>query len=151
MSKYQKISLFLLRVGLGWMYFYAGITKVLNPAWSAEGYLKGAKAFTGLYQIFLQPSILPIINFVNEWGLTLLGVSLILGIFVRISSTFGIVLMLLYYIPLGFPHPSATAYIVDQHIIFILGLFILASFHAGRVMGLEGMFKKMSSLKKNSD
>lgn len=151
MSKYQKLSLFVLRIALGWLFFYAGITKVLDPAWSAEGYLKNAKALTGLYEMFLQPNILPIINFMNEWGLTLLGISLILGIFVRISAILGIVLMLLYYLPLGFPHPSASAYIVDQHIIYIIGLFILLVFRSERIIGLEGFFKKLSFFKKNSN
>ena len=78
----QKITLFLLRLSLGWYMFYAGITKVLDPSWSAEGYLKGAKFLPGFYTWLTSPGILPIVNFVNEWGLTLLGVSLILGIFV---------------------------------------------------------------------
>ena len=80
MTQFQKISLFLLRVSLGWMFFYAGITKVINPAWSAEGYLNGAKTFAGFYHWLASPGILPVTNFVNEWGLTLLGVSLVLGI-----------------------------------------------------------------------
>ena len=40
---FQKISLFFLRVFLGGLFFYAGITKVLDPSWTAAGYLKGAK------------------------------------------------------------------------------------------------------------
>ena len=42
MTTSQKFFLFLLRVTAGWMFFYAGITKVLDPKWSAEGYLKGS-------------------------------------------------------------------------------------------------------------
>ncbi|MEX2090729.1 MAG: DoxX family protein [Candidatus Paceibacterota bacterium] len=131
------MSLFLLRISLGWMFFYAGITKVLNPTWSAEGFLKGAKLFNPFFNWFLQPGILPITNFVNEWGLTLLGVSLILGIAVRLSSSLGALLMLLYYIPLGFPYPNPNSYIVDQHIIFIFSLLVLGGFRAGRFLGLE--------------
>ena len=138
MTQTQKISLFLLRIGMGWLMFYAGITKVLNPAWSAQGYLKGAKTFPGFYQWLLQPDVLPIINFINEWGLTLLGVSLILGIGVRLSSIFGAVLMLLYYFPiLDFPYPNPHSYIVDEHIIYALVLLLLAGLRAGRIWGLE--------------
>src|SRR3989344_2924343 len=93
----QKLSLFLLRVSVGWLMFYAGITKTLNPEWSAEGYLRSAKTFSGFYTMLADSSFLPLINFVNEWGLTFLGASLILGIFVRLASIGGIVLMLLYY------------------------------------------------------
>src|SRR3989344_4293457 len=99
MNQIQKLTLFLLRISLGWMFFYTGITKVLDPQWSAAGYLQGAKTFTGFYNWLLQPGILPITNFVNEWGLTLLGVTLILGVFVRLSSVLVAVLMFMYYFP----------------------------------------------------
>lgn len=137
MNKLQRASLFLLRVSLGVMFFYAGITKVLDPNWSAGGYLKGAKAFGWLYGWLTSGSVLPVVNFVNEWGLTLLGASLILGVFVRLSSKLGAVLMLLYYLPLGFPYPNAHAFIVDEHIIYIAALLVLANFRAGRIWGLE--------------
>lgn len=138
MNKYQKIFLFLLRVSTGWLMFYAGITKILNPNWSAAGYLGNAKTFSGFYNWFLQPDMLPYTNFVNEWALTLLGVVLILGVFVRLGSILGAVLMLLYYFPvLQFPYIAPYSYIVDDHIIYALVLLVLASFKAGRYWGLE--------------
>ena len=138
MTSPQKFFLFVSRITVGWMFFYAGITKVLNPQWSAEGYLKGAKAFTWFFQIILDPSVLPIINFMNKWGLTLLGLSLILGLFVRFSSLLGVLLMALYYIALGFPYPNPHSYIVDEHIIYISVLLFFAAIKAGRVFGLDG-------------
>ena len=144
MGTFQKISLFALRVSLGWLMFYAGITKVLDPSWSAEGYLRGAKNFVGLYNWFASPGILPIINFVNEWGLTLLGISLILGLFVRIGSLSGVLLMILYYLPIiDFPYPNPHSYLVDEHIIYVFALFVLASFQAGRVWGLENWCSRL--------
>jgi len=128
----------LLRLSLGWLFFYAGITKVLNPAWSAAGYLKGAKTFVEFYQWLASPGILPAVDFVNEWGLTLLGLSLIFGVFVQLSSILGAVLMLLYYLPiLDFPYPNPYSYLVDEHIIYALVLLLFASLRAGRVWGLE--------------
>ena len=137
MTKFQKISLSLLRISVGWFMFYAAITKVLNPEWSAEGYLKGAKTFTGLYNWFASPAVLPVINFINEWGLTLLGVSLILGLFVRLSSVLGSLLMLLYYLPvLTFPYVE-HGIIVEEHIIYIGVLMFFAAIGAGRYYGLD--------------
>lgn len=134
----MKIYIFLLRISLGVLFFYAGITKVLNPNWSAAEYLKGAKTFSEFYNFLLQSNLLPVINFVNEWGLTLLGVSLLLGIFVRLSSKLGALLMLLYYIPiLKFPYAGTNSFLVDQHIIFIFSLLLLGSLKAGRHWGLE--------------
>ena len=138
MTNLQKYSLVLLRLSLGWLFFYSGITKILNPAWSAAGYLKGAKTFISFYQWLLTPSVLPVINFLNEWGLTLVGVSLILGVFVRWGSYAGILLMVLYYLPiLQFPMVGDRSYIVDEHIIYIFAFLILAGFDAGKTWGLE--------------
>lgn len=138
MSNYTKLSIFLLRVVFGWMFFYAGITKIVNPAWSAAGYLKGAHTFAGFYNLLASPGVLPIVNFINEWGLLLLGVSLIIGIGVRISSILGAFLMLFYYLPiLQFPYPNPHSYIVDEHIVYIFALLFFAAIRAGRILGLE--------------
>ena len=138
MTQFQKISLLALRLGLGWLFFYAGITKILNPAWTSAGYLKGAKTFTIFYHALLLPSVLPIVDFINEWGLLLLGISLIFGVFVRLSSILGVVLMLLYYFPiLDFPYPNPYSFIVDEHIIYALALLVLTAWRAGRIYGLE--------------
>lgn len=138
MTQFHKVSLFILRVFMGWFMFYAGITKVLNPGWSAAGYLKGAKTFVGFYQWLASPGVLPLVNFINEWGLTLLGVSLVLGIFVRLSSVLGAVLMLLYYFPvLQFPYVQPFSYIVDDHIIYALVLLYFAAARAGKILGLD--------------
>ena len=140
----QKYILFLLRISLGVLMFYAGITKVLDPAWSAAGYLAGAKTFLPFFQRLAQPDLLPFINLVNEWGLTLLGVSLVLGAFVRLSSVLGVVLMILYYFPtLQFPYPNPHSYIVDEHIIYALVLLYFAVVKAGRIWGLDGKIKNI--------
>lgn len=145
MTKSEKIFLTLLRLSVGWLMFYAGITKVLNPNWSAAGYLRGAKTFASFYTWLTQGSVLPTINFINEWGLTLLGVSLILGIFVRLSSIFGAVLMLLYYLPiLDFPYPNPHSFIVDEHIVYTFVLLFFAATKAGRVWGLESWCGRLS-------
>ena len=114
MTQSQKLSSFFLRLTLGWMFFYAGITKVLDPNWSSIGYLKGAKSFQWFYGWLTSPSVIPVVDFINEWGLTLLGLSLILGISIKLSSKLGSLLMLLYYLPiLDFPYTNTHAFIVD--------------------------------------
>ncbi|GMU74323.1 MAG: hypothetical protein AMXMBFR44_5200 [Candidatus Campbellbacteria bacterium] len=138
MSFFQKISLLLLRVSFGWLFLYSGITKLLNPDWSAAGYIGGASTLSSLYQWLAQPGILPWVNFLNEWGQVFLGVALILGFFVRPAAITGAVLMLLYYFPvLAFPLVGEHSYIVDEHILYALALLILAAFKAGRVWGID--------------
>lgn len=134
----KNISLFLLRVSFGWLMFYAGITKILNPSWTAAGYLSNAKTFPALFGWLASPDIIGIVNFLNEWGLTLIGVSLILGILVRPASVAGVILMLLYYFPvLDWPTIGTHSYIIDEHIIYVLifAYFVYAA--PGKIWGLD--------------
>src|SRR3989344_7539672 len=146
MTKYAQISLFLFRVTMGWMFFYAGITKVLNPEWSAAGYLNSAKTFTDFYQWLASPSMLPFTNFINEWGLTLIGLSLILGAFIRYGAIAGALLMLLYYFPiLHGAYPNPHSFIVDEHIIYIFALLTLATSRKRAMWSIDGLRNRASS------
>ncbi|MBI2482648.1 DoxX family protein [Candidatus Uhrbacteria bacterium] len=128
----------LLRVAMGWMLLYAGITKVLDPAWTAAGYLRNAHTFSAFYQWFAQPGNIEWVNALNAWGLTLIGIALFVGLGVRVAAPLGAALMLLYYFPvLQFPHPNAHSYLVDEHIVYALALLVLAAMGAGRMMGLD--------------
>lgn len=138
----QRVALLLLRLGLGWLFFYAGITKVLDASWSAAGYLSNAQTFPALFAWFAQPENIGWVNLLNEWGLTLIGAALVLGIFVRWASWGGMLLMVLYWLPvLSFPYAGDHSYIVDDHIIYILGLLILTTFNAGRFWGLDSRLR----------
>lgn len=144
MTYYQKLFLVLLRLSMGWLFFYAGITKVLNPNWSAAGYLNNAKTFSGFYHWLASPELLPFTNFFNEWGLTLIGAALILGVFVRLSSVLGAAMMVLYYFPiLTFPKVGTNAYLVDDHIIYAITLLFLGAVGAGRYFGLENWCRSL--------
>ena len=128
---------------MGWLFFYAGITKILDPKWSAASTIKGAAILQGFYSWLLNPAILPAVNFINEWGLLLLGVSLILGFLVRPSAILGALLMALYYLAqLKFPHPSPYTYMVDEHIIYIFAVLYFAAARAGKIFGLDGYFRR---------
>jgi len=116
----SKNSILWLRLAIGWLFFYAGITKVLDPNWSSEGFIKGAKTFSNFYSWLALSNNINWVNFLNEWGLTLIGVTLILGVAIRWASYAGILLMILYYLPgLQFPYVD-HGFLVDQHIIYIL-------------------------------
>lgn len=137
LDRSDKKLLCVARIALGWIFFYAGITKVLNPAWSAKGYLASSKTFSGFYSWLASDAVLPVVDFMNEWGLTLIGVSLIVGAFVRLSSLLGALMMVLYWFPvLDFPKVG-HGYIVDDHIVYALVLLYFAAVKAGRHHGLE--------------
>lgn len=137
MSRNEKLSLFAVRLVLGLFYFYAGFSKLIDSEWTSAGFLKNAKTFPGLFEWFASPELIGIVDFMNEWGLTLLGVSLVLGLFVRLSTSLGVLLMALYYLPgLEFPYVE-HGFIIDDHIIFITILIYLAVVRAGRIYGLD--------------
>ncbi|MBI5621746.1 DoxX family membrane protein [Candidatus Falkowbacteria bacterium] len=137
-SVLRQPSFVLLRVALGILFGYAGISHLTTSGWSAGGYLMNAKTFSGFYAWLAGSSILPLVNFVNEWGLTLLGISLALGLFVRFSAPLGALLMLLYYFPvLNFPLVGEHGWLVDEHIVYLFALLYLAAENAGTVYGLD--------------
>ncbi len=143
MNTQTQVSFLFLRLTMGFLFLYAGLSKIMNPAWSAAGFLSGAKTLAPLYHWLALPANIGWVNVLNEWGLTLLGVSLILGIFVRLSSKLGIALMLLYYIPgLEGLHPNPHALIIDEHIVYIAVLVLFASFRVGRFYGFDGWWVK---------
>ena len=141
MTGFQKGALFFLRIVMGWLFFYAGYVQLVAEKWSAGGYIKGAQNFKGLYLWLLRPDVLPIISQVNKWALILLGVSLIVGAFIRLSASLGVVLMFLYYFALPFPAQSSHGLIVDEHIIYIGVLVVLAALRAGRVLGMDALLR----------
>lgn len=149
MTLFQKISLVLFRLAMGWLFLYAGVTHLLDPNFSAAKYLAGAKTLPAFFHWLSSPGILPTVNFLNEWGLTLLGVSLVLGICVRLSTMLGVILMILYWLPLGMLHPDAHSLIVDDHIIYATGLLALSAMSAGQVWGLDSWFAKLPFLRKH--
>lgn len=129
-TTFQRSMLFLLRIGAGWFLFYAGITKVLDPSWTAAGYLSTAKTFPEFYSFLASPGVIDIVNPLNAWGLTLLGAALILGVLVRYAAPLAAILMLLYwFVVLDFPYPNSHAYIIDEHIIYALAFLVLGAFH----------------------
>ncbi len=108
----------------------------MNPNWSAVGYISGAKNLTFMYEWFKQPMVLPVVNFLNVWGQIALGASLITGVGLKLSTKLGALLMLLYYLALPFPKQNPNSYVVDEHIVYALGLLLVG------VMGKERGWKK---------
>lgn len=143
-------SLVLMRVVMGWVFFYAGIDKILAGDWSARGYLMGAAGregslFPGFWQT-LATDYIGIIDPLNMWGLTLIGLALILGAFVRWSAFWGAVMMLFYYFS---SYPLQHSLIIDDHIVYAVLLFGLGAFGAGRILGLDAYIEEFAFFKNN--
>ncbi|MBI4054272.1 MAG: DoxX family membrane protein [Candidatus Doudnabacteria bacterium] len=136
-----KFLILLLRVSMGWVFFYSGVIKVLDKKWSAKGFLESAQTFPDFYQWFASPANLYWVDFLNKWGQVAIGGALILGIFVGFAAIAGVALMALYYLPgLDFPFVGSHALLVDEHIVYILALLLLVRLRAGKVFGISQLF-----------
>jgi thiosulfate dehydrogenase [quinone] large subunit len=86
--------------------------------------------------------------------LTLTGLALILGAFVRFSAFWGAIMMLFYWaaaleggILAGLP--LAHGWVVDDHIVYAVLLFGLGAFGAGRILGVDAYLENMEFVKRN--
>ena len=145
-TPYQNAALITLRILIGWHFLYEGLTKIANPNWSAGSFLMGSKwLFSGFFHWLANNSgILNIVDFMNEWGLTIIGLGLILGIFVRYAAMAGALLGLLYYIAappmpgLVYSIPMEGSYlIVNKTLIEAAALVVLSLFPGSSVFGLD--------------
>nr|WP_049913384.1 MULTISPECIES: DoxX family protein [Haloferax] len=161
-ERWVGYSLFLLRVVMGWTLFQGGITKLVtyldaDPSnnWTAAGYLANAipegNPLMGLWGSMAGS---PLIDMLNMWGLTLAGLALILGAFVRFSAFWGAVMMLFYWaaaleggILAGLP--LAHGWVVDDHIVYAVLLFGLGAFGAGRILGVDAYLENMEFVRRN--
>ena len=124
------IAITALRVLVGWHFLYEGLTKLTAPSWTAAGYLKQAKG--PLAETFrwltTRPDLLANADLITMWGLTIVGVCLMLGLFTRLASLAGIGFILLFYLAappfVGYFYaiPSEGSYlIVNKNLVETVG------------------------------
>lgn len=148
----QQLGLIILRIIIGWHFLYEGIVKLLDTNWSAESYLANTRGmFSGVFHYMAsQTSILEIVNFLNIWGLILIGLGLILGILSRLATWSGILLLFFYYIAYppfqGYNYwaPQEGHYLlINKTFIELVALIVLALFPKSLDTGLQNLLKKI--------
>jgi thiosulfate dehydrogenase [quinone] large subunit len=147
----QLTALVLLRVAIGWHFLFEGASKLLNSSWSAKAYLLDSKGiFSGLFiSLANNESFMRIADQLNVWGLTFIGLGLVLGLFSRAATIAAMLLIMLYYFShpacLGFEYmfPAEGSYfIINKNIIELLGLLVLLLFPTGHIIGMDRFFIK---------
>lgn len=142
----QLYGLITLRVLIGWHFLYEGVSKIINPYWSSAAYLLDSKGpFSGLAKtIVSNPTLLGISDYVNMWGLAIVGVSLMLGLLCRYTALAGMGFIILYYLfappllGLEYSKPGEGSYlIVNKNLIEACALWIVHSFPTSHVIGLD--------------
>jgi thiosulfate dehydrogenase [quinone] large subunit len=142
----QMTTIVVLRVVIGWHFLYEGIAKLTKPGWSAAGFLLQSRGpFAGLFHwMAADPDRLATINQMNMWGLTAIGLGLVLGCFTRLASASGILIILLFYLcnP-PFPGyfysiPMEGSYVVvNKNLVELAGLAVILVTGSGRAAGLD--------------
>src|SRR3989338_854103 len=126
---------------MGWIMLYAGVTYLFNPSWTAAGFLNGSVGpFSAFFKALAGNAL---VDRLVVWGLTLIGLSLLVGALVRMSSFFAIVMMVLFYLPY-FPPENGF---VDQHAVYAVVFALLMIFDSGRFFGLDSKIKLSQALK----
>jgi uncharacterized membrane protein YphA (DoxX/SURF4 family) len=148
-------SLALLRIIIGWHFLYEGLAKILNPEWTSGTFLEGSRwIFGDLFRWMISGNTgMWIVDTGNAYGLALIGVALILGIFTRLALWSGVSLLLLYYLAYpsfgGFSYgaPSEGSYlIVNKNLIELFAMILLALTDAGMFFGLDKLRKKRENI-----
>ena len=141
----KKITVTILRVVIGWHFLYEGIAKLIADGWSAGGYLSDTRGFlSGFYHwIASSPSRLEVVDFMNIWGLILIGLGLFVGLCTRWASLAASLLLLLYYFaypPFGISllGGDGTLFIVDKIFIEAAAL-VFIFFSKDRGYGLDAI------------
>ena len=145
-SAMQVLALTLLRVAIGWHFLYEGLTKLYPPPWTAAGYLKSSTWILAdfFHWIVGNPTAMRATDLLNMWGLTLIGAALMLGLFTRLSSALGMLLLALYCAA----HPSlfgsaagvpveGSYLIVNKNLVELLALAAIAFVPASRALGVD--------------
>ena len=145
-SRFQTTTLVVLRILIGWHFTYEGLAKLTNPYWTSAGYLAESKWwFSGVFlDIAANPTLLTVVDYLNAWGLLLIGLGLMFGLFTRTATVAGIVLLFLYYVAappfVGYSYgmPTEGSYlVVNKVLIELVALAVILAFPTGKLWGLD--------------
>ncbi len=130
---------------------YEGMVKFSDREWTSYGYLMDSNGlFSGIFHALASSQqIIQIIDLINIWGLILIGMGLMLGLFTRFALISGIALLSLYYLS----HPPLVNYeyilpregnylIVDKNLIEIFAMVVLLVFPTSHIIGFDRLLNR---------
>ncbi|MBT8396051.1 MAG: DoxX family membrane protein, partial [Gemmatimonadetes bacterium] len=130
---FQLIALVSMRMLIGWHFLYEGVAKLTNPYWTSAGYLQESKGWFSERFVDLanNQSALGLIDNLNQWGLLLIGLALLVGFFTRTAAWLGILLLALYYLAappfpgLEYAMPAEGSYLIVNKILIELAAHLV--------------------------
>jgi thiosulfate dehydrogenase [quinone] large subunit len=145
-SRSAMVAITVMRVLVGWHFLYEGIAKLTSPSFTAASYLKMARGpFAGLFHwLAAQPNLLANADLATMWGLTIVGLLLIHGLFTRLASLGAIAFLLMFYFAtppfVGYFYalPSEGSYLlVNKNLVELGALVVILLTGSGLVYGLD--------------
>jgi thiosulfate dehydrogenase [quinone] large subunit len=153
-TRTQELTLVVLRMLVGWHFLYEGFSKLWWPAWtragvplghwSSAGYLRAsAGPFAGFFRGFADASWLPWLDLLVAWGLVLVGLGLMLGLFTQLACAGALALLAMFYLSSlptrGVLEPGAEgSYLfVNKNLIEGAAVAVLLAFRTGGMAGLD--------------
>lgn len=146
LSRWPMVAITVLRVSVGWHFLYEGLAKLSATSWSAAGYLRQARGpLAGFFKwLASEPNLLANVDLVTMWGLTLVGLCLMLGLLTRLASLAGIAFILLFYLCnppfVGYFYaiPTEGSYlVVNKNLVELCALVVILVTGSGRFAGLD--------------
>lgn len=135
----RSFPLVLLRMVIGWHFLYEGLTKLLYPGWTSAGYLQGSSGpLEGAFHwLGSQTGAVALLDFANVWGLTAIGLGLLLGVAIRPAAWSGIALLALYYLayppffsPFAAGAAEGTYLLVNKNLVELFALSVVIALPA---------------------
>lgn len=151
---FQLAALVSLRMLIGWHFLYEGLAKITNPYWTSAGYLQESQGwFSGFFEgIANSPGALAWADNVNQWGLLLIGLALLVGFFSRTAAFAGVILLALYYLAappfptLEYAMPAEGSYlIVNKVLVELAALLVVMAFPTAHRIGLDRLLVRKRS------
>ncbi len=150
-SNFERAQIVFFRLAMGWTFLYAASHQVFDPNWTVVRFLDQTKTFHDLFALFTTPTMAPITTLMVKYGHLLIGLSLVFGLMVRVSASFGILLMIVYWMAhMDFPFiENKNNFILDYHIVYAGVLAYLIAKRAGHVWGLDGWAGRLSFIEQH--
>jgi len=168
-KKELQIALGVLRLAVGFIFLWAFFDKFLGLGFSTcfdsqtktinyfcnQAWIKGGSPTFGFLKFAAKGPFASIFQSMagNPWvdwffmlGLLGIGLGLMLGIFMKLSTFFGGVMLIMIYLA-GFL-PPANNPLIDDHIIYIIVMAILCLTESGKYLGLGKFWCQTKLVKK---
>ena len=154
LTRPQQTALVLLRTLIGWHFLYEGLVKLVWPAWtragvplgrfSSAGYLRSSTGpFSDVFRAFADASWLPWLDLLMAWGLLLVGLALMLGLFTQAACAGALLLLALFYLSwlptrgVYEPGTEGNYLLVNKNLVEAAAVAVLLAFRTGRIAGLD--------------